>query len=109
MSSPRHSRSRWADVRPLDFARSIKVKLGILVGATVTMAAFITWFGLNNELGVRITFPLAISISLILTQLLARGMTSPLREMTAAASAMASGDYSQRVRATSKDEVGLLA
>lgn len=111
MSTPRHSRthSRWADVRPLDFARSIKVKLAILVGATVTMAAFITWFGLRNELGVRITFPLAISISLVVTQLLARGMTSPLREMTAAARAMAGGDYSRRVRATSKDEVGQLA
>ena len=53
--------------------------------------------------------PLAIVLSLILTQVLARGMTSPLREMTAAARAMAGGDYSQRVRATSRDEVGQLA
>ena len=36
-------------------------------------------------------------------------MTSPLREMTAAARAMARGDYSRRVRATSRDEVGELA
>jgi signal transduction histidine kinase len=36
-------------------------------------------------------------------------MTSPLREMTAAARAMAQGDYSRRVRATSRDEVGALA
>jgi signal transduction histidine kinase len=36
-------------------------------------------------------------------------MTSPLREMTAAAGAMARGDYHQRVRATSRDEVGQLA
>ena len=35
-------------------------------------------------------------------------MTSPLREMTAAASRMATGDYSQRVSATSADEVGTL-
>lgn len=109
MSTPRHSRSRWADVRPLDFARSIKVKLGILVAATVTLAASITWFGLTNGFDVQVTFPVAILISLALTQLLARGMTSPLREMTAAARAMAGGDYSQRVRATSKDEVGQLA
>ncbi|NLF05530.1 MAG: HAMP domain-containing protein, partial [Actinomycetales bacterium] len=111
MSTPRHSRtrSRWADLRPLDFARSIKVKLAILVAATVTLAASITWFGLTNEFDVQVTFPVAIIISLVLTQLLARGMTSPLREMTAAASAMAGGDYSQRVRATSKDEVGQLA
>ena len=42
-------------------------------------------------------------------QFLARGMTSPLREMAAAASAMARGDYGRRVRATSRDEVGELA
>ena len=42
-------------------------------------------------------------------QFLARGMTSPLREMAAAASAMARGDYGRRVRATSHDEVGELA
>src|SRR5690606_22987136 len=53
--------------------------------------------------------PLAIIVALGVTQLLARGMTSPLREMTAAAQSMARGDYSRRVRATSGDEVGELA
>ncbi|HEY8718444.1 HAMP domain-containing sensor histidine kinase [Pengzhenrongella sp.] len=112
MSVPRHVRGayrdRLPDVRPLDRFRSIKIKLGILVAATVTMASFLTWIGLYNHLGPTRTMPLAIVVSLVLTQLLARGMTSPLREMTAAARAMASGDYSQRVRATSRDEVGQL-
>ncbi|CAM5791802.1 sensor histidine kinase [Cellulomonas persica] len=112
--SPRHgrgaaSRSRLPDVRPLDRFRSIKIKLGVLVAATVTMASFITWIGLSYEFGPSRTFPLAIAISLVLTQLLARGMTSPLRDMTHAARRMAAGDYSQRVRATSADEVGQLA
>ena len=49
------------------------------------------------------------SPSLALTQFLAHGMTSPLRQMTAAARAMARGDYSIRVRATSRDEIGQLA
>src|SRR4029450_12068172 len=40
---------------------------------------------------------------------LARGMTSPLREMVAATEAMARGDFSQRVTATSHDEIGTLA
>jgi len=102
-------RGRLPDVRPLDGLRSIKIKLGVLVAATVTLAAFITWLGTNNHLGPTRTLPLAILISLVVTQLLARGMTSPLREMTAAARAMASGDYSRRVRATSRDEVGQLA
>ena len=40
---------------------------------------------------------------------LARGLTSPLREMVAATEAMARGDFSQRVTATSHDEIGTLA
>ena len=101
---------RLPDIRPLDSVRSIKVKLGVLVAATVTLAAFVTWFGLLRlHLGPTRTLPLAIVVSLVLTQVLARGMTSPLREMTAAARAMAGGDYSRRVRATSRDEVGQLA
>ena len=95
--------------RPLDRLRSIKTKLGVLVAATVSAAAFLTWIGLHHHLGPTRTFPLAIVGALVLTQVLARGMTSPLREMTAAARAMARGDYSSRVRATSRDEVGQLA
>ena len=45
----------------------------------------------------------------VFVRFLARGMTSPLREMAEAAQAMAKGDYSVRVAATSRDEVGRLA
>lgn len=105
---PRHA-GRLPDVRPLDRFSSIKIKLGVLVTATVTLAALITWVGLYNALGPSRTLPLAIVVSVVAVQVLARGMTSPLREMTAAARAMAGGDYSKRVRATSRDEVGQLA
>lgn len=108
MGVPRHA-GRLPDVRPLDRFSSIKIKLGVLVTATVTLAAFITWIGLYNALGPTRTLPLAIAVSVLAVQVLARGMTSPLREMTAAARGMAAGDYSQRVRATSSDEVGQLA
>ncbi|GIM94440.1 HAMP domain-containing sensor histidine kinase [Paractinoplanes toevensis] len=93
--------------RPLDPVRSIKIKIGlILIGAG---AAGMTWFSL--WLG---WFPLwtsvtAIIVALTTLQFLAHGMTSPLREMTAAARRMAQGDYNWRVRATSRDEVGQLA
>jgi len=97
------------DVRPLDRISSIKIKLGVLVAAVVTFAAGLTWVGLSVHLGPRWTLPAVIIVSLVLTQLLARGMTSPLRQMTAAAQAMAAGDYSRRVQATSHDEVGQLA
>lgn len=100
---------RLPDVRPLDPLRSLKTKLGVLVVATVVFAVLVTWLGLRNQLGPSRTLPLAIALSLIITQVLARGMTSPLRDMTAAVQAMAAGDYSIRVRATSRDEVGQLA
>ena len=96
-------------LRPLDALRSIKVKLFVLAAVTVTVSAFITWIGLEAYFGPTRTLPIAIAAGLILTQLLAHGMTSPLREMTAAAKAMSQGDYSRRVRATSRDEVGQLA
>ncbi len=109
MTAPRHAGRGRLDVRPLDRFTTIKIKLGVLVTATVTLAAFITWIGLYNHLGPTRTLPLAIVVSLVAVQLLAHGMTSPLREMTAAAQAMAQGDYSRRVVATSHDEVGRLA
>ncbi len=48
-------------------------------------------------------------ISLLLARWLARGMTQPLRDMAAAAHRMEVGDYSVRVHARSRDEVGQLA
>ncbi|MDO8108614.1 ATP-binding protein [Isoptericola sp. b441] len=109
MTAPRHAVRTRLDVRPLDRFTTIKIKLGVLVTATVTLAAFITWIGLYNHLGPTRTLPLAVVVSLIAVQVLAHGMTSPLREMTAAAQAMAQGDYSRRVTASSHDEVGRLA
>jgi signal transduction histidine kinase len=101
--------ARVRDLRPLDPFRSIKIKLGVLVAATCSTSAIFVWAGLHNELATRYTLPLSVLLALVVTQVLARGMTSPLREMTAAAQAMARGDYSRRVRATSSDEVGELA
>jgi HAMP domain-containing protein len=54
----------------------------------------------------RYTLPVAVLLALGVTQLLAHGMTSPLRELTAAARAMARGEHGRRVTATSRDEVG---
>ncbi|GAA4727338.1 hypothetical protein GCM10025782_27410 [Pedococcus ginsenosidimutans] len=97
------------DLRPLDPARSIKTKLGLLVAVTITVASVLAVVGTRLGVSPWATVPLAVGVALVLTQLLARGMTSPLREMTVAAQRMAQGDYSHRVRATSGDEVGELA
>jgi signal transduction histidine kinase len=92
--------------RPLDPIRSIKTKLGLLVLTPAT--AGLTYFTLNRFFP-PISTLIAITFSLLITYFLANGTTRPLREMTAAARAMARGDYSLRVRATSRDEVGELA
>ena len=96
-----------SDLRPLDRLRSIKVKLGLLVVASCAAASLSTWYGVV-VLGwwPRYTLPVAVLLALGVTQLLAHGMTSPLRELTAAARAMARGDHGRRVTATSRDEVG---
>lgn len=98
------------DLRPLDPLRSLKTKLGVLVAASVAVSSFFVWYGLVH-LGwrPRYTLPVAVILALAVTQVLARGMTSPLRSMTAAARAMARGDYSRRVQTASRDEVGELA
>lgn len=52
---------------------------------------------------------IAASIALVIARFLARGMTTPLREMASAARRMSQGDYRDRVAANSRDEVGQLA
>ena len=96
-------------IRPLDRFGSLKIKLGVLVAASVAVAASMTVVGIRMGLWPGYTIPVAIVMALVVTQLLAKGMTSPVRDMTAAARAMATGDYSQRVTASSRDEVGELA
>jgi signal transduction histidine kinase len=100
---------RVRNLRPLDPLHSIKIKLGVLVGITCAASAILVWVGLHNNLATRYTLPLAVLAALGVTQVLARGMTSPLRDMTAAAQSMARGDYTRRVTASSNDEVGQLA
>ena len=99
-----------ADLRPLDRLGSIKVKLGVLVVMSCSATALAAWFGLE-QLGwrPRYTLPAAVLLALGVTQVLAHGMTAPLRELAGAARAMARGDYSRRVAATSRDEVGAAA
>ncbi len=96
-------------IRPLDFVRSLKGKLGLVIVGTVLGSILVLAIG--RWLGFPL-LPRLIStaiIALAVAQFLARGMISPLREMANAATAMARGDYSRRVRATSRDEVGDLA
>jgi signal transduction histidine kinase len=96
-------------MRPLDRLGSIKVKLGVVIVATVAGTVGVLVAGSRLGWPLELRTGLAAVIALALVQFLARGMTSPLREMAAAASAMARGDYARRVTASSRDEVGELA
>lgn len=95
--------------RPLDGLRSIKVKLAVLVGLSIVAASIVSEVGDRAGVPVWLTVPVTVVGALGVVQWLARGMTSPLREMTAATARMATGDYSRRVTDTSADEVGQLA
>ena len=95
--------------KPLDQVTSVKVKLGLLVAASVLVAALVGALGSVGGVPYLLSIPVTVALALGITQLLAVGMTSPLREMTAAARRMARGDYRGRVTATSSDEVGELA
>ena len=95
--------------RPLDWVRSIKVKLGLVVLGTVAATVGAIYLSVSLGVHARFAFIGGLIFSLAVIQLLAHGMVLPLRQMVAATRSMANGDYSQRVTATAKDEVGSLA
>ncbi|MER7751252.1 ATP-binding protein [Kitasatospora sp. NPDC097643] len=105
----RAARRVWADIRPLDPVRSIKGKLALLVIVSVFLATGMVVVAIRSETQIRIIMVFSMIASLLFMQFLAHGLTAPLREMTAAARAMASGDYSRRVEVSSRDEIGELA
>lgn len=95
--------------RPLDPIRSIKAKLALALGFAGGVGLLIFWGSLG---WIRVNvgwFGIAVALGLITLQVMAHGATVPLREMTIAAKAMARGDYTRRVRTSSRDEVGELA
>ncbi|MET8332204.1 DUF4153 domain-containing protein [Streptosporangium canum] len=96
-------------LRPLDFLGRIKVKLGMVILLAVAAAFVVNEVGINAGYSPNVRVAVAVVLALIMVQLLARGMTKPLREMAAAAQTIAKGRYGLRVTATSRDEVGELA
>lgn len=106
--SPRDS-APSEEGRPLEQVGSIKARLGLLVVASVVVAALVAQIGDRAGLPAWMTLPVTTGAALLVTQWLARGMTAPLRSMTEATARMSAGDYSVRIGATSDDEVGRLA
>ncbi len=75
--NPTTTAGRVRDLRPLDPFQSIKIKLGVLVGATCSTSAIFVWAGLHNDLATRYTLPLSVIFALLVTQLLAQGHDVP--------------------------------
>jgi signal transduction histidine kinase len=94
---------------PLDDVPSIKLKLGVVIVIAVAVTVFVFWVGIKIGLWPSVSGVIAAGVAMLIVRFLARGMTSPLREMAEAASEMAKGNYDRRVRSTSHDEVGELA
>jgi signal transduction histidine kinase len=96
--------------RPLDPLPSIKIKLSALIVGAVGITVFVFWFGVRIlHLWPSVSGIAAAIVALVLVRFVARGLTTPLREMAEATQAMARGDYSRRVTDTSRDEIGRLA
>ncbi len=98
-----------APERPLDPLPSLKLKISVVIAAAVGVTVVVFWAGSHAGLWPSVSGVVAGSIALVVVWFLSRGLTSPLREMMAATEAMARGDFSRRVRASSRDEVGVLA
>jgi signal transduction histidine kinase len=94
---------------PLDDVPSIKLKLGFVIAAAVAVTVFVFWVLIKIGVWPSVSGIIAGGIAMVMVWFLARGMTSPLREMAAAASEMAKGNYDRRVSSSSRDEVGELA
>jgi signal transduction histidine kinase len=95
--------------RPLDPIPSIKWKLGFVIAAAVGVTVLVFWLLIKAGVWPSVSGVLAGCAAMVMVWFLARGMTAPVRQMAAAADAMAKGDYSLRVTATSRDQIGGLA
>ena len=94
---------------PLDHLHSIKLKIGVVIVAAVVVTAFLVVVAARTRLPLWLCGIGAVAIALVMVQLLARGLTAPLRAMAEATADMAAGRYERRVYTASMDEVGELA
>lgn len=94
---------------PLRHLTSIKTKFSVVIVAAVAVTLLVNEIGLLLNFRAMFRAGVAAMIALAMVQLMARGMTSPLRSMEQAATAMAAGDLSKRVEVSGSDEVARLA
>jgi signal transduction histidine kinase len=108
------ARERIADAErlaqhPLDPIPTVKIKIGFVIFAAVSVTVFVFWVGTKLGVWPSVSGVVAMLFALLIVRFLARGLTTPLRQIAAATEAMAAGDYSKRVTVTSRDEIAALA
>jgi signal transduction histidine kinase len=96
------------DEQLLDRIDSISLKLGLVGFAAALMTLVVNELGINWDLPVPLRLAAAVLLSLMMVQVLARGLTAPVLELADAARDMARGNYGRRVKVTSNDEIGEL-
>ncbi len=95
--------------RPLDSLPTLKLKLGVVILAAVAVTVVVFWALVRLGVWPSVSGVISGFLALVVVFFLSRGMTSPVREMVAATEAMARGDFSHRITASSHDEIGTLA
>ena len=95
--------------RPLDSLPTLKLKLGVVILAAVAVTVVVFWALVRLGVWPSVSGVISAFLALVVVFFLSRGMTSPVREMVAATEAMARGDFSHRITASSHDEIGTLA
>ncbi|GGI07117.1 HAMP domain-containing sensor histidine kinase [Egicoccus halophilus] len=96
-------------MRPLDRVGSLKLKLGLVIVAAVLVTVAVTELGRRAGWPTPVVAVIAVAAALAMVQVLAHGMTFPLRQMSRAVAQLAAGERHDPVVATSHDEVGDLA
>jgi signal transduction histidine kinase len=106
-------------IHPLENLPTIRAKLGSTIIFAVAVTLLLVYlilgfafrvFEIRDSLWqLALAGAAAAALALAMARWLARGMTQPLRDMARAAHRMETGDYSQRVTTSSRDEVGQLA
>ncbi|MFC9428589.1 ATP-binding protein [Streptomyces sp. NPDC056987] len=88
---------------------SIKSKLVTLVVVSVLITTGLLIVASRTETELRFITVFSMIATLLITQFVAHGLTAPLDEMNTVAKGISHGDYTRRVRADRRDELGDLA
>jgi signal transduction histidine kinase len=87
---------------------SLKGRLSVAIVAGVLAAVAIVALARGAGAGWPVSSAAGTTVALVIVLVLARGTTRPLRELSAAARAMAAGDYTARVGTSSVTEIAQL-